>query len=829
MNKKLLYCFIILAWIFGNITANSQEFYIVRGYVYSGDNEPLINANVRLFNAQTGTITDEQGRYEVQVPQGLNRLAYSYLGYKTQLVELVVEKNLVKNIYLEVDANQLNEVQVRVKRKDYSYEIIQNVIDNKGDFLNQYENYKAEVYIKSVEDVEKPPAKEKKKQPEEAINESVLDATETVAQQAAKDSIPNLNLFECRLIRYEEVPNKHKEERTAVTKLNDQSTLFFTTITDGEFNLYENLQHVPQLSDNQFISPISNLAFASYKFELLGSYYEGQQQIYRVAVTPRKLGNALYEGELEIYDKLWVIKRAKLNLNKRALRRYNAFGFELNYEQVQGRWMVTKTSYDWYVKEGSTKKRGRCLVKQSDFEFNNVFPKKFFGAELGVTTAEAYKRDTTFWASIRPEPLSRDERKFVMYKDSIKAMMNSKEYLDSVDAVYNKVTFLKVAWQGVGHINRSQKREWYYNPLITTLNPFAVGGTRVQYGGTHYKRFENRQYFRIETFGGYGFLNQDIRGNLGATYLYNPFRISSVGVSANRSINFINGNATILDFIRRNNFYQSTNFGVNHRTELLNGLYFNTTVSFEQRQDLGDFKFQNNNEEFTGGFEPTIFPTSKLLRTAFALSYTPKQLYLKEPNQKVVLGSKFPTFDVRLSKSWSGSNPTFNKFSYFEASVRQQFQIGIIGTSEYRIHGGKFLDTTRISVMDYKYQRGGDPYFFSPAMYTFQLIDQTFATFDWFLETHYTHQFNGFLTSKVPLLNKTGIKTMAGGGFLLAPEKNYRYGEVYFGANRVFKFGRQLLRLGVYNVLSTSNQTGFRNMIKFSFEPFDASKNTWSF
>lgn len=70
---------------------------------------------------------------------------------------------------------------------------------------------------------------------------------------------------------------------------------------------------------------------------------------------------------------------------------------------------------------------------------------------------------------------------------------------------------------------------------------------------------------------------------------------------------------------------------------------------------------------------------------------------------------------------------------------------------------------------------------------------------------------------------------MAGGGFLLAPERNYHYGEVYFGANRIFKFGRQLIRLGVYNVLSTSNQTGFRNMVKFSFEPFDASKNTWSF
>ncbi|MFB0907313.1 MAG: DUF5686 family protein, partial [Spirosomataceae bacterium] len=181
-------------------------------------------------------------------PQGLNRIAYSYLGFETQLVELVVEQDLVKNIYLEESANQLNEVEVKIRRKDYSYEVIQKVIDNRENFLNQYKNYTAQVYIKAVEEVENPPVKQKKK-PEETLNESVLENTENEVTEIKKDSVPNLNLFECTLIRHEEVPNKQKEERTAVTKLNDQSTLFFTTITDGEFNLYENLQYVPQVSD----------------------------------------------------------------------------------------------------------------------------------------------------------------------------------------------------------------------------------------------------------------------------------------------------------------------------------------------------------------------------------------------------------------------------------------------------------------------------------------------------------------------------------------------------------------------------------------------------
>ena len=163
------------------------------------------------------------------------------------------------------------------------------------------------------------------------------------------------------------------------------------------------------------------------------------------------------------------------------------------------------------------------------------------------------------------------------------------------------------------------------------------------------------------------------------------------------------------------------------------------------------------------------------------------------------------------------------------ASVRQTFNVGIIGTSEYRLSIGKFLDTTRLAVMDYKYMRGGDNYFFSPAMLTYQLIPKTFPVFNWYFESHYVHQFNGFLTSKIPLLNKTKIREMAGGGFLYVPERKYQYSEVFFGLNRIFKIGRERIRLGAYYVIGQSNDFGVRNGIKFSLEPYNQSKNTWSF
>lgn len=821
MKKLILQPFIPLLLLLHSLVF-AQNHYLLRGYVYSENNEPLAGVSVRVFQLGTGTTTDEQGRYELRLPDGLNRITFSYLAHKSQTIEVVLAKDEVKNVWLKADDKLLTEVEVRMKKKDYSYEVIQHVIDNKEKWLSQFQNYACKTYIRAVEETEKPP-KKKSKTDEEKIAEANASPLET----KANDSLANFTLFECQLNRFEALPNDKKEERTAVKKYGNQQSLFFKSITDGEFNLYENLQKIPKLGDNQLVSPFnSTLAFLTYKFKLLESYYEGEQKIYRIKVSPREVSNAAYEGELEIYDNLWVLKSAKLKLPERALIVYDEFEFWYRYEQIQEKWMLTKATYKWKTKEGGGKKNGKTEVTQSDFEFDKTYPKRFFTAELGSTTAEAYKRDTTYWATIRPEPLSVEEQAIMSYKDSVEAHHNSKVYLDSLDKVYNKITLLKVFWAGVGHINRTQKTNWSLIPLLLTAYPM-LGGWRVQTAGSYSKRFENRQYYSLNANLNYGFLNQDVKGNINATYLYNPKRISSITVAYERGFGAVNGNASFADIIRRNNFFQQRSVSFQHRTELFNGFYITSELKYQKRYDLGDFKLTQN--ALFEEDKPLTFPTTYTYQTNFGISYTPRQQYLSEPNEKVVLGSRFPTFYAAINQAWGGNSTNRVKFTQLTFSAHQTFDIGIIGTSQYRISTGKFLDTTRLSVMDYRYIRGGDRYFFYPAMYGYQAIERTFPVFNWFFEGHYVHQFNGFLTSKVPLLNKTGIKEMVGAGLLYAPERSYQYSELFFGLNRVVRIASTYFRLGVYDVLSQSNRAGFQNQIKFSIELYNRNKNTWSF
>jgi hypothetical protein len=799
---------------------------MLRGYVYSEANEPLVGATIRIVNDNKGTISDEKGKYEIRLLQGLNRISVSTTGFQTELFEVIAEKDLVKNVFLKIDQKQLDEFVVRVKKKDFSYEVIKNVLENKAKVLNQYQNYKAKVYIKSVEEFEKKNVKKKEDDLPPKLDEQLNVEDKKTTK---KDTIPNLNIFECQLIRHQNSAGQQKEERSAVKKIGDQHTLFFKSVTDGEFNFYENHQKIAKIGDNAITSPLSDLTFLSYKFQLLKYYFEGKDKIYRIKVTPRDLGNALYEGEIEVFEDTWVLKSVDLKITKRGLLLYDEFGVKQVFENTQNRWMPSQTTYSWKVKEGGTKKTGTTEVIQSDYEFDLTLPKRFFGDEVGITTAEAYKKDSTFWESIRPHPLTVDERKVVKEKDRLEILHNSKAYLDSIDRVYNKITVPKIIYSGIGHINRTKKTTWYYDPILGLIDPLAIGGWRVRYGISYYKRYENRKQISVNTNFTYGFKNTDLKGSINANYFYNPIKVSSINVAFGSGFNIINGAATIKDIARRSNFYQNKFFEIRHRTELFNGFYLNTQLYTEVRSDLSNYKFGELGDRVFTNNNVQFFPTSQVYKSTFGIEYTPRQLYLREPNQKLILGSKYPTFNIDFQKAWQLTGKSNNVFAYVSASMRQTFNVGILGTSEYRINVGRFLDTTRLAVMDYKYMRGGDSHFFSPSMYTYQLIPKTFEVFNWYFESHYSHQFNGFLTSKIPLFNKTKIREVAGGGFLYVPERKYQYSEVFFGLNRVFKIGRERIRLGTYYVIGQSNNFGIRNGFKFSIEPYNQNKNTWSF
>ena len=92
----------------------------LKGVIVDETDTPLIGATVQVKGTSTGSITDFDGNYTLEVPSGKNILEISYIGYKTK--EITIGNNSLINIKMEPDTQALDEVVVigygTVKKRD---------------------------------------------------------------------------------------------------------------------------------------------------------------------------------------------------------------------------------------------------------------------------------------------------------------------------------------------------------------------------------------------------------------------------------------------------------------------------------------------------------------------------------------------------------------------------------------------------------------------------------------------------------------------------------------------------------------------------------------
>ncbi len=80
----------------------------VSGVVLDSNGEPIPGVNVRVVGTTTGTITDTNGNFSINVPSKTRMLQFSFVGMKTKEVD-ITGKNML-NVVLEDSAVSLNEI-----------------------------------------------------------------------------------------------------------------------------------------------------------------------------------------------------------------------------------------------------------------------------------------------------------------------------------------------------------------------------------------------------------------------------------------------------------------------------------------------------------------------------------------------------------------------------------------------------------------------------------------------------------------------------------------------------------------------------------------------
>ncbi len=109
MKHKVLFMPII-CWLLSFTSLMAQEQMTIVGSVFDNLGEPLIGVNVVVENTSYGTVSDFDGNFKFNAPEGTKEIVVSYIGYETKKV--AVQNNVPVKVILSDESIKLEEMVV---------------------------------------------------------------------------------------------------------------------------------------------------------------------------------------------------------------------------------------------------------------------------------------------------------------------------------------------------------------------------------------------------------------------------------------------------------------------------------------------------------------------------------------------------------------------------------------------------------------------------------------------------------------------------------------------------------------------------------------------
>jgi hypothetical protein len=839
----------------------------IKGSITDINNDPLPFASVYVKNTSYGTTTNIKGEYFLELEKGEHEIVFSFIGFKTVEKKITInstKQTLELKISLKEDVALLAGVEIVAKTRDRAKSIMREVRAKRADYLNEIEQYSCKTYLKSS--LEKEPII---KTSVDSLN-LIYTAEEKLDKKLKKE---NLNLIETISTTYFKAPNRYREVIEAhhdyaevddplggteitfgmdigepdITQREGEIKnpyLIYTDISNSDFNFYQNNISFTAICPKPIISPLASTSAVNYAYDYKGSFVENGKKIYQLEVIPRFKNEALFYGFIYIEDSTWALKSVDLNINKGALLFCNEFKIIQNYKEIEpNAYLPVRRELFYTIKEGANNIIGNTRVNHSEYNLNPTFPKKTFNSEIKRYEVDAFDKDEAFWTDKRPIILKENELTFISEYDSLVSLYSSADYLIRVDSAFNKINIWSFLLTGIGHKNSFKGTEFRFRGLINQIVPLGVGGYRHRLGGYFNKEFDNDFLLETEAQIDYGFRNKDVKGKVGVGLTYIPLKFVRTFIRFGDYYDLINQNAAFTAVLSRSNYVRTKNISISQRMEVVNGLYAEATVSFQNQisianLQLADYSFlafgdtadQNTIETLNTA---TGFPDYKKTEFSLSLKYRMKQKYFIKNNKKIITEANYPTIGLNYRR---GIPSIFNSevdFEYIELSAQDDFRLPQLGYSTWKVSTGTFTNKNNLRILEHKYFRGSDRGLFADPLNSFQLLGYQFDTRNEYFQANYIHHFEGAILNKVPLVNKLKLQLVGGAGTLLIRDQNFAHFEAFGGLERIFNvrlFGEtQPLRLGGYFVTADNNLDNANFRFKVGFDFYDSGSKKWNY
>ena len=453
--------------------------------------EPIPYLSVYYEGKGVGTITNDEGYYNVSYVEGCKELTFSMVGYKT-VVKVVSASTKTLNVKMTSDNVALDEVVIKPTSDKYSrknnpaVEMIKKVIASKKRYNwrnNDYFSYsKYQKITFSVNNITEDSLRNSKFLKKYAF---VNDQIET-CDITGKNIMPLAVSETVSEFIYRKEPEK---EREIIRGMHDSGVNEIFATGDMLTNFIKDMFQDINIYDDQFRflqypfeSPISKNGISFYKYYIMDTLMVDKDECFQMTFVPNNSLDFGFTGVLYIHaDSTYRLKKCILNLPKNTGVNFvdNMVITQTFGELFDGEWGLLEDDVLCelsYLKALLGSFQIRKVQRNSDFSTEKLPESLFKQKPKVVKDVNAMMRDDEFWDKYRGEEnLTHSEKKMDSFVDQLSQIKGIKYIVFAVRALIENTI-------ETGTKGRPSKID--ITPVNTIISQNYVDGLRLR-GSLH--------------------------------------------------------------------------------------------------------------------------------------------------------------------------------------------------------------------------------------------------------------------------------------------------------------------------------------------------------
>ncbi|MEX0812780.1 MAG: DUF5686 family protein [Chitinophagales bacterium] len=721
--------------------------------------EPIPFCNITVPGKFTGTSTDVDGKFSLQLSKRSDSITVSAMGYKSQTLSIANQNPNNLKIALEQDEISIGEISVSAEM-DPAKVLFRRIIKNKANHdihrldaisYEVYNKYEVDLLDVTPEDIQKKLIISKFPILSEYID-SLEDENTTI--------LPLFMIENIASIYKQNNPRKVSEKIQGVRVSGVQRKDFIAKLlsnVDQNFNIYDNLMVV---FGKNFISPIADYGMNVYRYNLnvYDTLFIQGVPHFEMEFEPKRKGEYTFRGSFIVNIKNYAIASIEAEMVEDInIELVKALEFKLHFAPRMMQVSNDSSTLMWlpdrefmkvkmnYIIGAEAKILGKKTTSYKDIKIDASHKSKEFNAfEASNIVDQAGARSDSFWQSRRHMDLEHSEQGIYDMVDSLKRTRTYKVYEYLVRTATSG--YVKLGGIGLGAITSLVSRN-------------ALEGWRFRLGFKTNTDFSERVLLR--GYAAYGLQDERIKYGGEFQFIISKRPWNKISISARTDVDLMTRHAEEMDkdnvftIIQKPNtlqrLYNIDEYSIVYDTEF----HKDVTAYFSARHRRitpgFDFLYESN-----GGFSDEV----KISEAGIALRWQHKSRPLPGTFNREASASSlfaqfrkknsFPVFHGRYTSGFK--NVINSDFEYHDVSVGMQGDVRLNSKMSmyYNLWAGKIYGTLPFLLL--KSPEGNFSYIHNKYLFNNMNILEFVA--DQYVSLNFQYFIGGSILDKIPGIKK---------------------------------------------------------------------------